>query len=616
MDAQRDVFRRFFAQHHPFDLLPADAVERLLDHTSQIEVPTGGVIHELGELPDHLYVVRNGAVDVISPEGVVVEHRGMGEGVGGRAILRGEASTNRAVAHRSATLLRIPRALFIDLVDANPDFAAFYERLKAVGRRRPAALGNDPAEAVIASPLKEVMTPDPVAVAPDVTIREAAGLMRDRGISCVLVEEDGRLVGILTTNDLARRVVAEGRGADVPVREVMTAGPTALPPDTLLFDAMLVMSERVVGHLPVVDRGRAVGIVTRTNMIRRQSISSVFMIGDIAAREHLDELAEVIAQLPQLLLQLVGAGVTPKRVGQVITSIADALTRRLLQLAEAQLGPPPVHYLWLVCGSQGRREQTGISDQDNCLILSDAYDAAAHGEYFERLARYVCDGLDRCGYYYCPGEMMATNEQWRQPLEVWRNYFQGWIAKPSPKAQMLASVMFDLRPVAGDLRLFEGLKHETVEAARKNSIFRAHLVANSLGHQPPLSLLRGFALIRSGEHKNTLDLKLNGVVPIVDLARVYALDAGREEVNTRDRIVAAKEAGSLSASGADDLADAYDTIARVRLEHQARQVRRGEKPDNFMAPSSLSALERGHLRDAFGVVKSLQAALAHYRSAT
>ena len=615
MDAPRDVFRRFFAQHHPFDLLPEDSIERLLDHTSQIEVPTEGVIHDIGELPAHLYVVRNGAVDVVTPEGAVVEHRGMGEGVGARAILRGEASANRAIAHRSATLLRVPRWLFTELVETHPGFAAFYERLKSVGARRPAAMATEPGEAVISSPLSEVMTPDPVTVSPETTVRAAAALMREKAISCVLVEEEGRLVGILTTTDLARRVVAEGRSAELAVREVMTAEPAALPADTLLFDAMLVMSERVVGHLPVVEQGRAVGIVTRTNMIRRQSTSSAFMIGDIAKRERLDELAGVIEQLPQLLVQLVGAGVTPKRVGQVITSVADALTRRLLQLAEVQLGPPPVDYLWLVCGSQGRQEQTGVSDQDNCLILADGYEPAAHGEYFERLARYVCDGLDACGYYYCPGEMMATNDQWRQPLQVWRNYFQGWIAKPDPKAQMLASVMFDLRPVHGDLRLFEGLKRETVEAARKNSIFRAHLVANSLGHQPPLSLLRGFALIRSGEHKNTVDLKLNGIVPIVDLARVYALDAGREEVNTRDRIIAAKEAGSLSGSGADDLADAYDTIARVRLEHQAKRVRRGEKPDNFMAPSSLSALERGHLRDAFGVVKSLQAALAHYRSA-
>jgi CBS domain-containing protein len=378
---------------------------------------------------------------------------------------------------------------------------------------------------------------------------------------------------------------------------------------------MLLMSEKGIGHLPVVDHGRAVGIVTRTNMIRRQSISSVFMIGDIAKRERVEGLAEVIAQLPQLLVQLVGAGMTPRRVGQIITGVADALTRRLLHLAERELGPPPIPYLWLACGSQGRQEQTGVSDQDNCLILRDDYDAVAHEDYFSRLATFVSFGLDACGYYFCPGEMMATNPKWRQPAKTWRAYFQGWIAKPDPMAQMLSSVMFDLRPIAGDTSLFAGLKQETLQAARKNSIFRAHMIANSLGHQPPLSLLRGFALIRSGEHKNTVDLKLNGIVPIVDLARVYALDAALEQVNTRERITAAREAGSLSASGADDLVDAYDVIARVRLEHQAKQIKNAQKPDNFMAPSSLSALERSHLKDAFGVVKSLQSALGHARTA-
>lgn len=615
MDQQRDVLRRFFAQHHPFDLLPAGVVETLLDRTSQVEIAAGHTIHDIGVELDYLFVVRNGAVDVVSPEGVVVEHRSMGEGVGARGLIRHEPTANRAVAHRDTSLLRIPRALFLELVQAHAAFAAFYERLKAVGSRRPAAVMLEPGEAIISSPLSEVMTADPIGVAPDATIREAAEIMRERNISCVLVEVDGRLDGILTTNDLARRVVAQGLDADLPVRAVMTPEPAALSPDTLLFDAMLLMSERAIGHLPVVEKGRAVGIVTRTNMIRRQSISSVFMIGDIAKRERLDQLGEVTAQLPQLLAQLVGAGVTPRRVGQIITSVADALTRRLLQLGEAQLGTPPVPYLWLACGSQGRHEQTGVSDQDNCLILHDDYDEAEHGTYFEQLARFVSDGLDACGYYYCPGEMMATNAKWRQPLRVWRGYFQKWIKKPDPMAQMLSSVMFDLRGISGDVSLHEGLQRETLEAARKNSIFRAHLIANSLGHQPPLSLLRGFALIRTGEHKNTVDLKLNGVVPIVDLARVYALDAALEEVNTRDRLVAARAAGSLSQSGADDLVDAYDMIARARLEHQAKQIRHGTKPDNFLAPSSLSALERGHLKDAFGVVKALQSTLAHARSA-
>lgn len=171
---------------------------------------------------------------------------------------------------------------------------------------------------------------------------------------------------------------------------------------------------------------------------------------------------------------------------------------------------------------------------------------------------------------------------------------------------MLASVMFDLRPIGGHFNLFADLQEETLEAASKNSIFVAHMTSNSLKHQPPLGLFRGFATVRSGEHKNTIDLKHNGVVPVTDLGRVYSLKGRLTEVNTRARLLAAIEAGAVSPSGGRDLVDAYDMIAQTRLEHQAAQIQRGEKPDNFMAPSDLSDFERSHLRDAFVVIKTMQ----------
>jgi CBS domain-containing protein len=333
------------------------------------------------------------------------------------------------------------------------------------------------------------------------------------------------------------------------------------------------------------------------------------MVRDIARARSATEMAEVTARLPQLLAQLVGAGNRHEVTTRLITDIADACTRRLLALAEAQLGTPPVAYLWLACGSQGRQEQTGVSDQDNCLILDDAYDAAAHGGYFEALARFVCDGLDTCGYFHCPGDMMATNPRWRQPLATWRSYFAGWIAAPDPEAQMLASVMFDLRPIGGASHLFDGLQTETLEAAGRNSIFVGHMVANSLKHTPPLGLFRGFATVRSGEHKNQLDLKMNGVVPVVDLGRLYALKGALREVNTRARLEAALSAGVISGTGGRDLIDAYDLIAATRLEHQAEEVRAGAAPDNYMPPSDLSDLERSHLRDAFVVIRTMQSAV-------
>ena len=228
--------------------------------------------------------------------------------------------------------------------------------------------------------------------------------------------------------------------------------------------------------------------------------------------------------------------------------------------------------------------------------------------YFADLAKIVTDGLNTCGYVYCPGDMMATNPRWCQPVRVWREYFQGWIAKPNPEAQMLASVMFDLRPIGGDESLFEGLQAETLEAASRNSIFVAHMVSNSLKHAPPLGLLRGLATIRSGEHRNTLDLKHNGVVPVVDRGRIYALQGRLTAVNTRARLEAGIVAGAVSAGGGADLLDAYDVIATARLEHQAAQVRTGAAPDNYLSPSDLSDFERSHLRDAFVVIKTMQAA--------
>ena len=290
---------------------------------------------------------------------------------------------------------------------------------------------------------------------------------------------------------------------------------------------------------------------------------------------------------------------------RMITDIADVVTRRLLRMAEEKFGPPPGRYLWLACGSQGRQEQTGVSDQDNCLILEDGLNETAMA-YFEPFAQFVSDGLDACGYVYCPGDMMATNLRWRQPLSVWRDYFKSWIAQPSKEAQMLASVMFDLRPIGGDASLFHGLRAETLQAAAGNSIFTAHMASNALTHATPLGLLRGFATIRSGEHRNTIDTKLNGVVPVVDLGRMYALQGQLIAVNTRARLEGSLANDLVSQSGGQDLLDAYDLVAQTRLEHQARLIKQGKSPDNFLPPATLSGFERSHLRDAFVVIKTMQ----------
>lgn len=415
----------------------------------------------------------------------------------------------------------------------------------------------------------------------------------------------------MTVRDMAG-ALADARPLDSKVSEIMTRDPLTLAPSAIGSDVLHMMMEHRISHIPICEGRKLVGMVSQTDLTRFQAVSSAELVSEVAHATTAEEMAEVTARIPQLLVQLVGAGNRHEVVTRLITDVADTATRRLLALAEAKLGPPPVPYLWLACGSQGRQEQTGVSDQDNCMILHDDVTADQMG-YFAELAAFVCDGLNTCGYVYCPGDMMATNPQWCQPQHIWRDYFSRWIKTPDPEAQMLASVMFDLRPIGGSKALFEDLQEDTLKRASDNSIFVAHMVSNSLKHTPPLGLLRGFATIRSGEHKNTLDMKHNGVVPVVDMGRVYALQGQIAQVNTRARLELAAEAGVLSPSGARDLLDAYDLIAENRLAHQARQIQRGEAPDNYMAPSELSDLERSHLRNAFVVIKSLQSALGHGR---
>ncbi|MEZ5841723.1 MAG: putative nucleotidyltransferase substrate binding domain-containing protein [Hyphomicrobiales bacterium] len=608
MTTAAEDFVSFAIHHSPFDALPPDVLHATGEIAMVRELQPGDIVFDIGERLACFYLVRHGVLDVESPENQPIARLATGESFGARALLRDGITSARVIAVDPCELICIPATAFLELIRKNKAFSDYFDRVRPSAERK-TAVSIEPTNMLASSTVRDIMTANPITVPPATSVREAAGIMRAKNISCVLVEEDEKLTGILTAGDLAGRVVAEGRSPDTPVSEVMTTYPYTLEPDALVFEAMLMMSENGIGHLPITEKGRPAGIITQTNLVRRQSISAVFMISDIGKLSAIDALAGVVQKVPQLLAQLVGSGMEPFKVGHLITTITDALTKRLLTLGREMLGPEPVPYLWLACGSQGRREQTGVSDQDNCLIFSDDYVEAEHGAYFEALAKFVSDGLNACGYFYCPGDMMATNPRWRQPLKTWRRYFRGWIDQPDPMAQMLSSVMFDLRPIAGDLSLFEGLQRETLDLAKKNSIFRAHMIANSLKHTPPIGFFGGFALIRSGEHKDTVDLKHGGIVPIVDLARVYALAASIEVVNTRDRLIEARKAHSLSESGADDLIDAFDFISKMRLEHQARQIRDGVKPDNFMAPGSLSALERRHLKDAFGVITTLQSAL-------
>jgi CBS domain-containing protein len=464
---------------------------------------------------------------------------------------------------------------------------------------------------LITTPVRTLIKRPPIVLPPHTTIMAAAQTMRDQRVSSVLIVQDGVLFGLITDRDLRNRVVAAGMDTQRPIMEIATLAPMTIEIQRHAFDALLMMARHNIHHVPVMNGQEVAGMITSTDLTEQQSNSAVYLAGAIYKQTSVQGLIETSGRIKLLQQNLAVAEASAFSTGHIVSAITDALTSRLLQLGELQLGPAPIEYAWVAAGSQGRNEQTAKSDQDNCLILDDAYDPAVHGDYFRALARFVCDGLDACGYVYCPGEMMAMTDDWRQPLHKWRQYFHRWIDQPDPKALMLTCVFFDQRFVYGQPRLLDTLRAEVLHRTKTQRLFLAFMVGNAITHQPPLNWLGNLSLIKGGEHDGTIDLKHTGIVPIIDLARVYALAGGSAAVNTKDRLEGAAASGEISPQRVRDLLDALEYLSTLRLQHQARRMSDGHAADNYLRLEELSNFERGHLKEAFAVVKSLQNALAN-----
>ncbi len=602
----------FLASHHPFDQLAPEVIEDLSASLNLREVTAGTTLATPDTPLDHMYVVQSGQIEIRDEDKALLAKLGAGDVFGHHTLLSEAPGSLWAEATKDSILLLLPAPGFDKLCRDHASFRYHFGARKAViagGEADKSSHAGDAGLQLMHTPISQIVTREPVTVSSATSIREAAELMSRQRISSLLVVDDHALTGILTDRDLRSRVIAAGRSLNDSVKTVMSTSPATIEASDHAYEALLMMARSNYHHLPVLDGSRLVGMITDTDLLQRHSTSPLYLIGDIHRCKSKDELAQASRRLKQLMLTLVDANASSDDVGRVVSSIGEAITGRLLTLAEQQLGPPPVPYAWLTGGSLARFEQTALSDQDNCLLMDDAYSPQAHGEYFKLLSEDVCEGLNRCGYVYCPGEIMAMTDKWRQPLSVWKQYFNNWIDEPEPKALMHACIFFDLRRLHGDVPLFKQLQDHVLAKAQTNAIFHAFMAGNALTHQPPIGFFRNFVLVKDGEHDKTLDLKHSGVIPIVDIARVYALAGGIVEVNTRERLVAAEQKGLLSASGAYDLRDALEFIGIVRLRHQAGQIRQGIAPDNFVPPSALSHLERKHLKDAFGVVRTMQSFL-------
>jgi CBS domain-containing protein len=435
-----------------------------------------------------------------------------------------------------------------------------------------------------------------VTCAPDDTVTQAARRMRDRLVSSLIV--DSRPPGLVTATDLRDRVLAAGLDPDIPVRQVMTRPLRTIPADSTVDEAVLAMVDWGIHHLPLTRRGRLVGMVTDTDLLRRESHHPLLVRRQLDRASGPEQLAAYAREVTTVAARLVRAGTPAADVTRFLTSAYDALYVRAARDSEAALGPPPCPYALLVLGSGARQESTLRTDQDHALVVADGAPPGADA-WFAELAEHLAATLERCGLVRCPGGIMATNPARRVPLGAWQEQFIRWIEEPEEDAVLAAATYFDFRQLHGELDAETPLRRIAGQAAG-NRRFLGRLAVAALWRRPPLGLLHHL----HADH-GRIDLKAHGTAPIVDLARLLALAAGDPAVSTTARLRAAAKLGTAGTAAAD-LAAAFEFLQQLRLRHQALQLATGAAPDDAAPLAELTALQRRWLKDTAEVLRSCQ----------
>jgi PAS domain S-box-containing protein len=447
----------------------------------------------------------------------------------------------------------------------------------------------------------------------DTPITQAAAAMARAKCSAILVlAPDGAAVGIVTDQDLRNRVLAAGRDASSTIATVMSAPLVRIKDRALLFEAARVMQEREVNHLVVTDdRGTTCGILTATEILHAQGHAIATLLGEIRDARTPGEVRDSRAKLPVFVKSLLDGGARVETVTRIMTAVSDAVLLRLIGLAEAELGPAPLPFAFVVLGSEAREEQTLATDQDNAILYADPAPeaAAAARDYFLRLGERVCAWLDLAGYSRCQGEVMACNPKWCKPLAEWREFYTTCVTMAAPQNLHDANIFLDLRCVHGEAGFASLLRehlHDLLDGGARDPFF-FHLTQTTLRFKAPRGFFGNIQLESAGDHA-AFNIKAS-IIPLVNFARIYALRHRLLETNTLDRLSALRDLGILLPSSHDEMAQAYIELMQLRLAHQAAQTCRGDAPDNFLDPTEITQIERSMLKKIFADITVFQARL-------
>ena len=615
----------FLRKHPPFNQMEQVHLAYLVEHCQLRFYAEGECILSPEDGPvEHFYIIKQGRVHGQRPHTAKRGTETTFEVIVGEcfpmAALMGERATRTAhLAAEDTFCLLLSKPAFAKLVSVSDEFREFAMRgvsslLDQVNQqaqlRAVESLGE---QYSLETLIGELAIHEPVSCAPTMPLNKAVSLMHERNVgSVVVVDEDMHPQGIFTLRDL-RRLVGEGiANLTLPIDQVMTPSPFGLPPDATAFDAAIAMTERRIAHVCVVSHGRLCGVISERDLFSLQRVDLVHLAQTILHAERVERLVAIRERIRQLVDNMLAHGASSAQITHIITLLNDHTVRRVIELAIADVGDPGIPFTWLCFGSEGRREQTLHTDQDNG-ILFEAQDTAEAAHIRGRLlplAERINQDLNTCGFTLCKGNIMASNPQLCLSRQEWGRRFSSFIRESTPENLLSSTIYYDLRVVWGPAEGCDQLREQFLDEIQENRLFQRMMAENAMRHRPPVGRFRDFVVTRKGDGKATLDLKVQGLTPFVDGARLLALSHGIAACNTLDRLRQLTEKQVIEKKDGAAYEEAYHFIQQTRMQQHQEQARAGRPYSNRLDPDTLNHLDRRILRESFRQAQRLQSSLA------
>ncbi len=611
----------FLKKHPPFQFLDEATLGSVAGSVSMEFYPRDtAILKQGGPASDSLRIIKKGGVKILmrsdAGEDVVIDYRGEGENFGFLSMIGRDRGRTTVVSIDDTICYLLRKEKVMKLLETSPAFNEYYMSYlsryvdRTFREMQNKSLFYGSSDRFLFTTAAGTIASAPVTVGEETSIREAAEVMSSRRISSLIIVNGGNLpVGIVTDKDLREKVVAKGRSVSEPVKNIMTISLIRVDAADSCFEAVLKMIKYRIHHMLVIEDGALRGIMTNHDLMLLQGTSPLSFANDIENQQTVDGLISVSGKINNIVGLLLKEGARASNITKIITEINDRLVKRVLEIGERKYGQPPVPYCWIALGSEGRREQTFKTDQDNAIIYADPTnreEEVATQEYFSAFTSFTGESLLRIGFPLCPADYMASNPRWCQPLRVWKKYFSTWISEPTPDAILKSLIFFDFRPLHGKFRLAEELRDSFTALMESEGIFSGHMANAIMQNTPPIGFLKSFVVEKSGEHKDKFHLKVKGLTPLVDALRLFALEKGIRETSTLGRIHALKDRHATVKEYAEGLEQAFEFIMLLRIHHQFEQIKEGTKPDNFINPNSLSNLEKKTLKEAFHLISKVQ----------